>query len=400
MKYASSVLVVSESALYFSLLLLIPGFSGLFSGMLLILGLIFFSLLLAELLEKYLPLRILASLLPLLAFLILPREFHTLFLLPPVLYALLSGALGRFYREYWRYLRVFRLLLVPAAAFLVIALVNDPMMKNVLILLALFIFPGLIGLRMLRMEGSGSAKWRLLNGLSVLLPPLVLFGLSAGLAFLFSHAGRIFEFLIMRPLAWFLRGVTFVMGNIFRSEKMAEEMAEETAETLIETTEAAAQGVSESTEAASSGFSLPPVDLSSVNPRIFLAVLLVILLFVVVLLVVLRRKKTVPAEETAPEQGSFFRPVRERRSRKKLSSPVQRIRSCYREYLSLMKKAGLRRAPGTTSLEVMEKTKALNLSAPASALRALYLQARYNNSAAKEDAEKAEEILSEIRRSL
>ena len=40
MKYASSVLVVSESALYFSLLLLIPGFSGLFSGMLLILGVI------------------------------------------------------------------------------------------------------------------------------------------------------------------------------------------------------------------------------------------------------------------------------------------------------------------------------------------------------------------------
>ena len=126
MKFASAFMVTAEIAFYFGTLLLIRIFQPLAMAMLLFTGLVFVCMFLAELLRKIWPLRILLLIIPAGALLIAPVDMKLILFFPPFVYALLTAALDRFYREHWRYVLVYKALFVIALVLVLISLIGNP----------------------------------------------------------------------------------------------------------------------------------------------------------------------------------------------------------------------------------------------------------------------------------
>ena len=79
------------------------------------------------------------------------------------------------------------------------------------------------------------------------------------------------------------------------------------------------------------------------------------------------------------------------------NSHVQRIRAQYRRFLKLYYKAGLTRSPGDTSQDIARYSRE-TMGDEVSALRELYIGARYNGEATREDVAQARELCTRIKR--
>lgn len=74
------------------------------------------------------------------------------------------------------------------------------------------------------------------------------------------------------------------------------------------------------------------------------------------------------------------------------------VRAAYRKYLKLCAAGGVSREPGDTSLDLLRRGAELFPQPEADELRTLYLRARYGESASREDAARARELLRQLRR--
>ncbi|MCC8099575.1 MAG: DUF4129 domain-containing protein [Clostridiales bacterium] len=79
-------------------------------------------------------------------------------------------------------------------------------------------------------------------------------------------------------------------------------------------------------------------------------------------------------------------------------SPVQRVRLYYQKFLALYRSRGLERKAGDTSQDVAAKSRYTFDPAAVQALRQLYIAARYNDQATKEDAARARELYQSLSR--
>ena len=79
------------------------------------------------------------------------------------------------------------------------------------------------------------------------------------------------------------------------------------------------------------------------------------------------------------------------------NSHIQRVRAQYRRFLKLYYKAGLTRSPGDTSQDIARYSRE-TMGDEVSALRELYISARYNGEATREDAAQARELCTRIKR--
>ncbi len=79
-------------------------------------------------------------------------------------------------------------------------------------------------------------------------------------------------------------------------------------------------------------------------------------------------------------------------------NPIARVRAQYRRFLRHCSALGVDRKISDTSLDIRNKSAKSVDSAASDELRTLYLQARYNNHAAKSDAIKAKELVTQIKK--
>ncbi len=80
-------------------------------------------------------------------------------------------------------------------------------------------------------------------------------------------------------------------------------------------------------------------------------------------------------------------------------SAVGQVRQAYRRYLRLGAAQGIRRARNDTTLEIQRRFSGLFPDAETGPLRELYLRARYDGHAEKEDAARAKEIVAQLKKS-
>ncbi len=396
MKYSVPFLVMAETALYFGFCLLFPPLSDAFPAMLVFLGLVSVSLFFAEMLEKIPVLRTLLLFLPALSVFLMPDvSLWTLSFVPPFLYAFLTAAAGRFHREYWRYVRVSRFLFGASVILTVISLVNTPTLVRPLILAGVFFLFCVTGLRKLRTEARGSFSWRAFNFAEVFLPLSAAGLLTAGIVFGLSKLKRVFE-ILMTPFAYLLSWVSQALAWLFSHTKIAAEIEQESAsipETALETTGAAAAEATVPPEAFHPN--LPSVE---INWRIVLAVLFILVTALILILIFRHRPEAVKKPGDSMTGGKAFRASKKRRrQREHPESSVERIRSIYREYLSLLSLRGLQRSPGDTSLDILQFAKEGEEDEGGARLRELYLKARYLGKAEKNEAAEAERIFEHLK---
>ena len=395
MKYASAFLVSAEIALYFALILMIPAFRPLFLSMLLFTGLVFVCLIFAEMLKKYLPLRILFLLIPAAALLLSPADLKLILFFPPFVYALLTAVMSRFNREHWRYVLIFKLFLVIGLVLALIDLIGDPdkdsMFYQSLILDGYFFLFGITGLRMIR-SGAGGARWRLYNIAEIFLPTAAISAAVAGIVFLLSRVKDVFS-VIAYPLLGLMLAVShfaqwffnLVMGEIEPQELAP--ISDDTIETIAEETEVM-------TTAEGSGEWFIPMPKPDIRWGIVLAVFFVLLTGVVMYIIF--RRKAAEAEEDEIAGGRHYRIFRRKRNVGKVSTPAEAIRASYRDYLAMLSSRGAELIPADTSLDILRFASA-GTAEEEEKLRELYIRARYGGEVSKEDAKEAARIVSELR---
>lgn len=137
-----------------------------------------------------------------------------------------------------------------------------------------------------------------------------------------------------------------------------------------------------------------------------LAMLAVIVFVIIVIIYVFKRlsgrkdktyESTVKSEESRSEdaEATVSRPKDMPTSPR---SPVNQVRRQYRKYLKLCLSKGFTPHESDTSKEISEHTRSFfSNPEPAEDLREIYLEARYNGSATKEDAAKAKKLVNELK---
>ncbi len=393
MKYASAFLFTAEAALYFAFTMLFPGLAPFYPVVLMFLGLTFISMILAEALEKIPVIRAFPVFLTLIAFLHTPRtqSLILLFLLP-FLYLFLTAALGRCRREYWWCVGEAKVMLALGIAFAFIALILTPICLRTLILLAIFFLCMVFGLRMLRLQTSGSARWLLCSFAELL--PLPLAGLAgAGTLALLLHSKKFFQ-ILLTPFALLISLVASFFSWSLSWMRPLEESSVESSSESIDIAEKTAEVLESSSE------SEPFLDFNrpEINWRLILVILFIIAV-VIVLILIFRKKQAVPeTEEGGVTGGRFFRAGKARRKTQHARTPSERIRECYRAYLDLQYQRGLQRVPGDTSMDILRFSSEKASEAQEARLRELYIKARYRGVAEKEEAAEAEQLLETMKK--
>ena len=131
-----------------------------------------------------------------------------------------------------------------------------------------------------------------------------------------------------------------------------------------------------------------PLELEEKRPFPWLIVSIsafVLVAGTVAVIIIRRRRKQAPAEEIvrSPEEQAQI-------------DKVERIRAIYRQYISFVRKSGADLTNGSTSADILESSVELgeeagrDLSGDESALRGIYIRARYGNPAAITDDDVAE----------
>lgn len=387
MKYATAFLTTAEMALYFGFAMLFPAFSAYYPIVLLFLGLVFCGMILAETLEKYAMLRALPMLITLAALIRMPRSAEMLLFLPPFLYGFLTAALGRFHRAYWQCAQTAKILFALGIAFTLIALILTPISMHTLVLLVIFFLTCIFGLRMLRLNTTGSASWLMYSLMDLLLLPAT--GLVAvGVIMLFVRGKKIIE-ILMTPLAFLISLIPAAFEAIFRWMRPLEEKIEESSSQVESIAEEAAAAL----ETAEETKPVRDVLHLDIDWRLVFVLLFIAAAVVILVLIFQRRQEEQTGSPDGITGGKRFRAERRRRKAKAAGSPADRIRECYRDYLRLQYQHGMDRVPGDTSLDVLRFSGETQSVEAEERLRQLYIKARYRGDAEKEEALEAERIL-------
>ncbi len=140
----------------------------------------------------------------------------------------------------------------------------------------------------------------------------------------------------------------------------------------------------------------------SVQTPIKVIVALIILLACVVLFFVFRylSRRAHEKRETTPgivDARTQEKPAEAAVSAKERSA-VAHVRAAYRRYLRLGAAKGIRRSRSDTTLEIKKRFSGLFPDEEAGALRELYLRARYDGRADKEDAARAKQIIAQLKK--
>ncbi|MCD8123994.1 MAG: hypothetical protein LUE23_03025 [Lachnospiraceae bacterium] len=139
------------------------------------------------------------------------------------------------------------------------------------------------------------------------------------------------------------------------------------------------------------------------NADLFLRVLTALgLILAAVLLVFLfrwlsgRSRRDAIRTESAERRSAVLEKTSLRRRLRVSSRPVGQVRAQYRKYLSLCRRRGIDLTKSDTSEEIERKTKYVMEPEDVRSLRQLYIAARYNDEATREDAAEAKRLYQKL----
>ena len=389
MENASCLLICGNAALYLALLCQLSVFDGAFPAMLLALGLGLVMLLLAARF-RYLPaVRIGLAPLPFLSLLLLPPGLAWISFLPALLIMTLFAALNRFDWDEWVTSRWMRPVLLIGVLLILHFATHDPPVKEGIALCSIFLFFGIVGLRMQRMGEIETGKTLLVAG-GVLLP--VLIGAAAGLLLWLLLTNR--EVLVTL-LYWLFYPVIWLAKRFIRYQPPEAE-PEEILLTPENTPEPATPPPFDPVENSPLVLHLPDFDWSIVVQVLFAAAVLVILAVIFSRSVYTRTEKGRDIEYI-PEKKEQKR----NKHRPKSTRAVSRVREAYRAYLVMLSvRRGVQLSESDTSLQVQERASELPGQELAEEIRRIYLRARYAGKATSEDAHRIESSVKKLREQL
>jgi len=125
-----------------------------------------------------------------------------------------------------------------------------------------------------------------------------------------------------------------------------------------------------------------------------LVVLIAIVAFI--LAMIFRKLAGGRAQALGAQAAAYSKGAEE--EKKRFSGQVQGVRKQYRKYLSMIEKEGLEIEPDDTSEDICAKAPDIYGGEAARELRALYIDARYNRTASKAAAERARELVREMKK--
>lgn len=338
-------------------------------------------------------LRFLFAPLPLLALLLIHGWVQALILAPAVAYSEAILFSGRF-KVSWLSFR--NHIIWSGFAFLGFLLIQILVDGNVIpatLCGTVSLVLGVFSLRQLRFGVKTGPKQRALELLGVSAVPAVV-GL---LLLLVRHVGEIIN--------WLGKRVFYPMGQLVMGA--AELLKSASSEEIASETETATETV-ESTAAATEATMSPPKPVPPGGEnvdKIVVAILLLAFTAVMICLIIwiIRRLRETRTEEEPeawkqPETGDDGNNVRAKEKTERYSNR-RRVRRSYAQYLELLQKRSFSRRPQDNSEDILEKTRELTSEEPAEALRALYIQARYDPESELTGAEvrEARRLLKELR---
>ena len=408
MKRTAAYRYASDICFFFSILSLFPSLRPLHGPMALFTA-ASLSVSLAAVYTPLAPLRLVLALLPGLAFLRAKLSFPLLFLAPAWLYLILTLTAGRFSIWLEGYRRSFRFQLMICLFSTVSGLLLNLIMPGFTLILpgmyyaAAFLCLGVLAMRRMQMNAEMSLRWNLVNGAAVLGVPLLAAGVSLllwQLLLWLKPVGLRLLPQLRRFLAWLVNTV----NTLFPGDPDAPAPTPTPRPTLTPAEEAIAEpGWAEPTPNIGLDWQPDPALLERAR-RIGVWLLLILLLVGLLLLVLLRvrRNRAGPSEEEfSYEETGPGEIVRKKRKGGRAAAPSKaaQVRICYRKYMLLMRRRGVRIRQDNTSREIL--TEAGQFSSPPAAvrLRELYLKARYDEGAdvTLEDVQEAARCLKEIR---
>ena len=407
MSIVAGLKIFSDYCFYFSIIAMLPGLFDITMPMLgpALLGGVSAGVAMWLFLKKNYGWRWLGLLLLLPSMLFGSSLIEWMVLAVPVLYTTVLIARGTFVVEYVSYREVFRISVkVWAILFFVVFLlgimtemVGNPMDLDYATMLKYGILYGVTGIFLLRQLRLGVHKGQTwINGgeMALLLGAAgVGGGLILGVGRMYRHVEDGLEWLFTNffGLLWALplKVVEEIAQQVDKLEAIGDVY-----ETVEEGTQAADQIGQGSPPMMGPGGSVA----ESPAPFPWWLVVLILLVLVVFLYVMYRTmKKGVGSEarQVTYEKAADPRPMSER----KRFSNGEKVRRCYREFLRLMRQRGVELRKDQTTEEILEAAQIKVDPEAAKALRAIYIRARYDETAmvAEEEVRLAKRALKEIK---
>lgn len=378
----------------------------------------YFATLVASFLESW-PLRFFISLLPGLCFLMIPIHLVMVFPLLAWLYLIIVLTGGFFFMWLDDYRRVFLVLLAICLLF-VVANILQPIVSrksilepfvvtsNVismpsLIYMMLFLFFGVITMRLMQMNAPMRLPWHLGNlGVVIGLPAV-----AAGLAGLFYLLLRGIEALLWKladPLDRFFTWLFWLFYHPDNTPSATPPPSPSPTPQIVLTVPNPQHGIAAVEEPDRAEMWWGNFHTRAMTQAAMAVVLLVLLALILFLLLryIRRSKRQSLLDDLYYEDTEAITPDRRRRSTRgddlEGGSHARQLRRIYRQYLELMRKNGVIIHKDDTSLDVIDAAETIALSEEAKRLRELYLKARYADGATvtAEDVQEAKACLKAI----
>lgn len=348
---------------------------------------------------------VICGLIPVLGLFAAKNQAEILFTLPALIFWFVLAVSGKrviYYMDlkYW-FGFCFAITLIMLIISLSRALAHLPASRLSILLATLHLILGVLVLRRKRMGSGATIGAKILN-------PLELVGtalcgiLACTLVWnVLVMARKLIEVLLL-PFGMLINLLTSIyiwltidMTKSHSVEKAAASEASSFHEIKYNEVEQAVQAVDTNDYSWTEG-------LTQVLIYIFVFALLVLLIYIMFRLLVNVRTdgyaNDPKYDDSRKEALSFGHKRRKKRSKEKRTNNYM-IREVYREYLSYIKKKGIKIASQNTSEEILTASKQLVDSPEASALRALYIRARYNdvNQLSDEEVLQAKKLWDTIR---
>ena len=400
--------VTGEICFYFSILHVFETYRGWWMPLAIFAGACFALGFLIVRLES-MPLRLLLSLLPGLAFLLIPLQPLLFFPGLAWLYYILVMAQGNYAMPLEEYRGVFRFLLLISLFFIAANITNSTLYRGELVSVPslvyvfLFMLLGLYAMRRMQMGGEMSAKWQLSNAAATAGIPLLAVGVSILLFLIVRFTQPLLQWLLT-PLGRF---ILWLMAKLFPSGSDVSDPFPPSP-TPVTHTSTLPSGIPFGHGADTP---LDP-DLEQTSALLIeraagigAYVLMGLLLLLALYLVLQYVKRNRPDSDIDPDKMSYDEGEKIEGEGKKRRNKAQRmvgnakqLRRIYQTYLEFVSTKGLEIDKADTSQEILERAKSLQDCPQAERLRQLYIAARYGDPKAvtREQVQEAQECLEKI----
>ncbi len=403
MLFANALKTICDLLLYFSFAALFKIFGGSWPVVGAVVAIAFVSTLIVQKAKGALPARIICGLLPF-AGLFAARNMSDLIIaaIPIMFYAAMTFAdkIDIHYEEYkfW-----FGIPAIPVAVLFFICFGQWPIRPEATAYAAIYLFLGVLVLRLKRVGEGAKLKHRLINFAEMFV--VLVLGILACVTIyeIVMHSGRVVEVIFMPVGAIFfalVSGISWLFDQALKPKP--EDKVIKPKDPDVQQIEK--QDAVEEVSSVAEGLNYDVIEIVIAALLVLLAIVLLILLLRWFYRTVrgINNKKNGAAlemEDGEAEESTSFFGFKRKKKKPQAETNNAKIRQIYKEYLFFVKTFGVKIVNQTTSEDVAIASDEIIETGKADELRQLYIRARYNddNQLSDEEVLRAQTLFEEIK---